>query len=135
MAFGALRVLIATATNLPRSAEISINPAVLLFTFAISLCAGVAFGLIAVLKYATPDLAFFLGATGRSPTSGRERQLTRNILAAAQLAFALVLLVGSVLMIRTFQQLKHVDPGFVRPSEVETLHIYISPVTRVTLVQ
>src|SRR5262249_7505456 len=58
-------------------------------------------------------------------TAGRERNRSRNILVVGQVAMALVLLVCAVLMIRTFQQLRKVEPGFTDPSSLQTLHIAI----------
>ena len=65
-----------------------------------------------------------LGAT-RTVSASRERHRSRNILVVAQVAMALVLLVCAVLMIRTFQQLRMVDPGFKDASSLQTLHIAI----------
>src|SRR5262249_57492212 len=55
----------------------------------------------------------------------RERHRTRNVLVVAQIALALVLLVGSGLMIRTFQALRDVHPGFTRAGEMQTLRLSI----------
>jgi predicted permease len=126
VAGGALRLLIALApAHLPRLEEISIDPAVLLFTLAVSLFAGFLFGVIPVVKYAGPHLASSVRAGGRSLSASRERHRARNLLAVMQVALALVLLIGSGLMIRTFQALRHVDPGFTRPSELQTLYLSI----------
>jgi putative ABC transport system permease protein len=131
VAFAALRLLTALApTNLPRLDEISIDGVVLVFTFAISVFAGLLFGLIPVLKYAGPRLNATLRAGGRSLSASRERHRARSTLVVVQVALALVLLVSAGLMIRTFQSLKHVDPGFTRPRDVQTLRIFI-PETQV----
>jgi putative ABC transport system permease protein len=126
LAYGGVRLLTAIApANLPRSNEIAIDGSVLLFTFAVSLFAGALFGAIPIIKYAGPHLAIALRAGGRTLSEGRERHRARNTLVVAQVALALVLLVGSGLMIRTFQALRHVEPGFTRPDEVLTLKISI----------
>jgi putative ABC transport system permease protein len=126
LAVAALRVLSALApANLPRLEEISIDGPVLLFTAAISLFAGVLFGVIPVLKYAGPQLGAALRAGGRSLSQSRERHRARNTLVVVQVALALVLLISSGLMIRTFQALKHVAPGFTRPEDIQTLQISI----------
>ena len=62
---------------------------------------------------------------GRTASASRERHRTRNVLAVAQIALALVLLVGSGLMLRTFQALRDVRPGFTRAGEVQTLRLSI----------
>lgn len=126
LAFGALKLLTTLApANLPRLDEISIDGPVLFFTFLVSVVAGLLFGLIPVVKYAGPGIASALRSSGRSATEGRDRQRTQNSLVVIQVALALVLLVSSGLMIRTFQKLSHVPPGFERPSELQTFRISI----------
>jgi len=92
---------------------------------AVSLFAGLLFGLIPVVKYAGPHLATALRAGGRTLSHSRERHRARNTLVVVQVALALVLLIGSGLMIRTFQALRNVQPGFTRPGEVQLLRVFI----------
>jgi putative ABC transport system permease protein len=126
LGYAALRVLLAIApASLPRLDEIGIDGAVLGFTFAISIAAGLLFGMIPVFKYVRPQLAGSLRAGGRTISQSKERHRTRNTLVVVQVALAMVLLVGSGLMIRTFQALKRVNPGFSHPEEVQTLRIFI----------
>jgi putative ABC transport system permease protein len=125
LAFGALRLLVAKGpAMLPRIEEIGIDPAVLAFTAAVSLLAGLVFGLIPTAKYVGTHLIGAL-AGGRSMSQSRERHRARNTLVVAQVGLALVLLVGSGLMIRTFQALRSVQPGFTQPEQVELMHISI----------
>jgi putative ABC transport system permease protein len=132
LAYGGVRLLITLApANLPRLDQISIDGAVLLFTLAISLLAGLLFGAIPVLKYAGPRLNSTLRSGGRTSSASRERHRARNTLVVVQVALALVLLVSSGLMIRTFQALKNVQPGFTQAHEVQTLRISI-PRTQVS---
>ena len=140
LAYGGLRVLLAIGpSNLPRLAEISIDPVVLGFALMISLLSGLLFGLIPILKYARPRPADALGG-GRGAGLTRERQRSQQGLVAVQVALALVLLVSAGLMIRSFQALRRVDPGFTQPQRVQTFSISI-PATivaepeRVTRVQ
>ena len=63
-----------------------------------------------------------LGGVGRTIGQGREHHRARNTLVVVQVALALVLLVGSGLMIRTFQQLRGVQPGFTHPEEIQIVH-------------
>ena len=131
LAYLALRVLVAKGpTTLPRLAEIGIDPTVLWFSLAVSLLAGLLFGLIPVVKYAGPNLASSLRGGGRTLSQSRERHRARNTLAVVQVALALVLLVGSGLMIRTFQALRNVAPGFEHPEEVQLMRVFI-PETQV----
>jgi len=131
LASGGLRLLVAAApANLPRVREIAIDPMVVLFTAAISIGAGLLFGALPVLRYAGPHVGSILRGGGRTSSHSRERHRARNALVIVQVALALLLLISAGLMIRTFQALKRIDPGFVRPSEVLTLRISI-PATKV----
>ena len=126
LAFGALRLLVALAPgNLPRMDDIAIDLPVLAFTLVLSVVSGLLFGAIPIFKYATAQLATMLRGGGRTASASRERHRTRNVLVVAQIALALVLLVGSGLMIRTFQALRDVHPGFTRANEVQTLRLSI----------
>ena len=108
----ALRILVAKGpATLPRLSEIGIDPLVLVFTLAVSLLAGLLFGLIPVLKYAGPQLAAALRGGGRTLSQSRERHRARNTLVVVQVALALVLLIGSGLMIRTFQAMRNSPAG------------------------
>jgi predicted permease len=126
IAFGALRLLVYLAPEtLPRLEEIGIDATVLAFTVVVSLAAGLFFGLVPVFKYRRPNVAGALKEGGRGGSEGRERQRARGALVVAQMALALILLVGAGLMIRSFQALREVDPGFVAPSEVLTFRLSI----------
>jgi len=126
VAYAAVRVLVALAPgNLPRLDNISIDATVLLFTLAFSTVAGLLFGAIPVLKYAGADVAAGLHGGGRTSSASRERHRARSTLVVVQVALALVLLVGSGLMIRTFQSLRHVYPGFAHPEELLTFRLTI----------
>ncbi len=126
IAYGAMRVLIALAPpQMPRLYEIAIDPIVIAFTFVISLLAGLLFGLVPVAKYAAPRVAAALRAGGRSLSQSRERHRARNVLVVVQVALALVLLIGSGLMIRTFQALRHVEPGYTDPQDLLTFSLGI----------
>jgi len=96
-----------------------------LFAIAVSLTAGALFGLIPVLKYCGPHIAGTIRNGGRTLSQSRERHRARSTLVVVQVALALVLLIGSGLMIRTFQAMRHVQPGFTRPEEAQTLTISI----------
>jgi putative ABC transport system permease protein len=126
IAYGAIRLLVVLApAHLPRLDQISIDPLVLLFTLAVSLFAGLLFGAIPAIKFAGPQLGMALRAGGRALSQSRERHRARSILVVVQVALALVLLVSAGLMIRTFQALRRVQPGFTHPEELQTLRISI----------
>lgn len=125
LAAAALRALTTLApTNLPRLTEISIDPLVLVFALAASLLCGLLFGIIPVLQHAGSRIATFQGA-GRSGSQSREQHRSQSTLVVIQVALALVLLVGSGLMIRSFQAMLRVEPGFARPGQVQTVRLAI----------
>jgi predicted permease len=127
VAFGALRLIRALSPDtLPRLDEIGIDPSVLMFTASASLLSGLLFGAIPVLKSSGPRIATALRGT-RTSSDSRERHRARSVLVVVQVALALVLLVASGLMIRTFQTLRHVQPGFSRPEDVQMLRVSIPP--------
>jgi putative ABC transport system permease protein len=124
-AFGALKVLEAIGpTNLPRLDEISVSIPVLMFTVAVSIASALTFGSITAFKHAIhidgPKAGGARGSTGT-----RERSATRNTLVVVQVALALVLVVSAGLMIRSFQALRDVDPGFTDPATIQTAKIWI----------
>ncbi len=126
LAYGALRVLVAMApTGLPRIHEIGIDVPVLLFTLAISFFSSLLFGAIPIFKYAGAHLNTGLREGGRALSQSRQQHRARNILVVVQVALALVLLIGSGLMIRTFRALIHTPPGFVGPDQVQTFRFYV----------
>ncbi|MEO8658482.1 MAG: ABC transporter permease, partial [Bryobacteraceae bacterium] len=126
LAYAALRTLAASDfSHLPRLHNTSIDPTVLTFTLLVSLASGLLFGVIPVFKYGRPHPSNALRGGGRSLTDSKERHHTRSVLVVVQVALALVLLIGSGLMIRTFRALRGVDPGFTGAAQVESVRISI----------
>ena len=126
LAFGALRVLVAMApTGLPRLHEIGINVPVLLFTLGLALFVSLVIGLIPVIKFGGVTLNTGLREGGRGLSQGRERHRARKALVVVQVALALVLLICSGLMIRTFRAMMHVSPGFTDPDSLQTFRLFI----------
>jgi predicted permease len=126
LAYGALRVLVAIApAGLPRISEVGINGPVLLFTLLVSLLASLLFGCVPILKYAGARLTTGIREGGRGLSQSREQHRARNTLVVVQVALALVLLICSGLMIRTFRALTKVNPGFTGPAELQTFRISI----------
>ena len=120
-----LEVLLAIApSDLPRLREIAVYPPVLAFTVATSLASTLVFGSIPVVKYALRIEHPMLGVPRGSSTS-RERSTTRSVLVVVQVALALVLIVGAGLMIRSFQELRDIDPGFSDPATIQTTEIWM----------
>ncbi|MGH9647899.1 MAG: ADOP family duplicated permease, partial [Bryobacteraceae bacterium] len=126
LAYASLRVVAASGPDtLPRMSEIGIAPLALVFALMVSLASGLLFGVIPVIQYVRPRIAAALGGGGRALSQRRERHRARNTLVVVQVALALVLLVGSGLMIRTFQAMRNIAPGFTNPSAIQLLHISI----------
>jgi putative ABC transport system permease protein len=127
LAYGGLRVLLAfPPTNLPRLNEIAIDLPVLGFAFGVSVLSGLFFGLVPILRIAGPRLGNLAGALrggGRWASAGKNQYRSQNALVVIQVALALVLLVSSGLMIRSFQNLRSVEPGFSDPAAVQTVRI------------
>jgi predicted permease len=126
LAYGGLQALVAMSpANLPRLAEIGLDVSALGFALVISVVSGLLFGLLPALKSAAPGISNALRAGGRSSTESRERHRGRNVLIVAQVAFALVLLVSSGLIIRTSLALRSVDPGFTGPASIQTVRLSV----------
>jgi putative ABC transport system permease protein len=129
LAWAAVTLLVSAAPDgLPRLEEIAVGPAALLFTLAVSLVAGLLFGIIPVLKFSTPRIAA-LKDGGRSASDSRERHRLRNTLVVAEIALAMVLLVSAGLMVRTSVALQRVNPGFTNAEDVLTIRITIPKAT------
>jgi predicted permease len=100
------------AQRMPRAPEISLDAKVLVFAFVVSICTGILAGLAPAWRLLKTSLNETLkqasDRAGQDPGGHR----ARNLLAAAEIALALVLLVGAGLMIRSLSSLGHVDPGF-----------------------
>jgi predicted permease len=109
-AAGTQAVLRTLPAALPRSGEIGIDVRVFLFALVLSLLAGVLFGLAPALRAARHDPQQTLREGGRS--GGGQRHRLQFTLVAVEISFALVLLVGAGLMIRTLGALHNVNPGF-----------------------
>ena len=90
-----------------------------LFTFGVAILASLLFGSIPIFRYAGARLAMGLREGARGASQGREQHRTRNVLVVVQVALALVLLICSGLMTRTFIALTRVQPGFSDPETIQ----------------
>jgi putative ABC transport system permease protein len=123
LAWLGLRLLLAMLPpGLPALATAGLDWRVTAFTFAVSLLTGVTFGLVPALQTTRLDVGEALREGGRGSAGSRRARRTRNILVVAEVAVAIVLLVGAVLLVQTFVRLLHVDPGF-RSERVLTAEI------------
>jgi putative ABC transport system permease protein len=127
---GALGVLLAvwgtaalvalSPDSLPRAREIGFDWRVLAFTGAIALTTGILFGLVPAIWSSRADLVGALKENSRGVTGGHGR--LRKTLVVAEIALSLVLLIGAGLMLRSFSQLRQVNPGF-RTDHALTLRV------------
>jgi len=112
--------------NIPRLNDISLDGTVLLFTFGVSVVTGLLFGLVPALRAARVDLLASMKAGGRNTQGeggfGSSRLRARSLLVVAEVAIALMLLVGAGLLVRSFVRLQSVSPGF-EPDSVITMRV------------
>jgi putative ABC transport system permease protein len=98
--------------GLPRVASIGMDERVLVTAIAAAVLTGLFFGIIPALQSSRPDLVGSLKEGGRSATAGGRAQQLRSVLVVAEVALAVILLVGAGLFTGSFVRLMRVDPGF-----------------------
>jgi len=126
LAYGTLLILRAIApSGLPRIHEIGIDGPVLLFTLFATLLASLLVCCVPIFKYAGVRLATGIREGARSVSQSREQHRARSVLVVVQVALAVVLLICSGLMIRTFRALTNVNPGFTGAADLQTFRIFI----------
>ncbi len=99
-------------SDLPRLHELSINPRVFLFSLAASLATGVLFGVVPAWRSSRLDPALAINDTSRSSTASRSQNRLHSLLVIGETALGLVLLIAAGLLIRSFDRLLSVNPGF-----------------------
>jgi predicted permease len=117
LGMGGIRALLTINTaGLPRVGEdgalVGLDWRVVAFTTAVALGTGILFGLIPALQSSKADLTTTLKESSGRSGSGFRQNKTRSVLVVTEVALALVLLIGSALLIRTAVALSHVNPGF-----------------------
>jgi len=127
LAFWATQALTANlpAETLPRQQAIGLDGRALAFTTLMALLTGLVFGLAPALQAGRADLNSGLKEGGRDAAGGGRARRVRSLLVVAEVALALVLLIGAGLMIRSFAQLQRVDPGF-DPSNLLTMTVSVT---------
>jgi putative ABC transport system permease protein len=115
------------ATQLPPGMPVGMDLRVLVFTVAISLLTGIVFGIFPALQLAGLDLHTTLREEGRSSSAGKSRGRTTSTLVVGQVALSLLLLIGAALLLRSYERLLKVDPGF-DPHNVLTMNISLPTV-------
>jgi len=121
IAFGGIRAITKFGTGIPRLDEISLDLRVLGFTFAVSILTGLIFGLAPALQASRSDLNEALKDSVKGAASGGKHRL-RSALVVAEVALALMLLIGAGLLLRSFQRLEQVNLGF-NPDNVLTFDL------------
>ena len=121
-AWGIRYLRLILATQIPRAQEIGLDGRVLLFTVALSLLTGLAFGLFPALRSFKGQLNDSLKEGGRGWGSGVPGRRVRDLLVVCEMALALVLLAGAGLLLNSFQRLRAIDPGF-NPDKVLTCQV------------
>jgi putative ABC transport system permease protein len=122
--WGTSALSVLASLYLPRAREIGIDRAVLAFTAGLIVLTGVGFGLLPALQASRPDLQTVLKDTGKGTSAGARRSRLRGGLVVLEVALALVLLAGAGLLLRSFEQLVRVKPGF-NPESLLTLQIWL----------
>ncbi len=112
------------ALYLPRAREIGIDRAVLGFSAFLILLTGIGFGLIPAIQASCPDLQSVLKDSARGASSSAPRTRVRGVLVVMEVAVALMLLAGAGLLLRSFQRLIAVEPGF-NPENLLTLQVWL----------
>ncbi len=129
LAFAGLRVMVAAGkASIPRAAEVTINPAVLGLTLALSVLTALFFGLAPLAQIAAGTLHDALKAAGGRASGSVASNRFRSALVASELALALILLIGTGLMIHAFWKLSEVHPGY-RPEGLLTLRLNLPQAT------
>jgi putative ABC transport system permease protein len=121
-AWGANVLLKLNPVEIPRLENLSVNATILAFTFGVSLLTGLIFGLVPALQASKPDLNRTLKEGGRETHIGGGR--IRGALVIAEIAIALVLLVGAGLLLKSFMRLQHADAGF-NPANLLTFNLQL----------
>ena len=112
--------------GLPRSGEIGIDASVLAFTFAVAVVTGLGFGLVPAVQASRANLQESLKEGGRGTPAARNAHRVRSALVVTQVALALTLLCGAGLLMRSFERLSAVDPGF-KPANLLTFTLALPP--------
>ncbi len=111
LTYAGIKMLVALAGDFPNAADVGVDGRVLLFTLGVSLVTAILFGLAPAIQASRPDLNVVL-REGERKTTNTSGRLARHSLAVAEVALAMVLLVGAGLMINTMLRLQRVNPGF-----------------------
>ena len=120
-----VRLLIATNPDgIPRAEGIGLDPSVVLFTFVLTLVTGLLFGLAPALNLSRRAMATALRDSAGRTTAAGVRLRVRRLLVVGEVALAVILVVGSALLLRSFAELLREDPGF-RAERLLTFQVFL----------
>lgn len=135
LAAGGLKAFLALAPNLlPAGAEVTLDLRILGFAAAVSLATALLFGLVPAMRSIRRDPSDGLGGASRARTEGRRLGMARSGMLVAEVALSMILLAGSALLMRSFLEVRAVDPGFaadglwsvpLTPTDLETPEQYV----------
>ncbi|MCU1232873.1 MAG: hypothetical protein JWP63_840, partial [Candidatus Solibacter sp.] len=112
LAVGAVKLLASAGpASVPRLAQASVDPRLFGFALGVSIVTGMLFGIVPALRNSAASLSATLNEGGRGGTAGRSGRMTRNALVVTEVALATIVLIGAGLLIRSFVQLRSVNPG------------------------
>jgi putative ABC transport system permease protein len=127
LAFAGVQQLLRLApADLPRRENVAIDGAVVLFALALTAVVGVVVGFAPALRLLLTDVRTLVNEGGRGGSAGPWRQRLLGGLVVAEIALAIVLVVGAGLLVRSFDRLSRVDPGF-RAERVIAFPVNLSP--------
>jgi putative ABC transport system permease protein len=125
LGYAGTKVLVATNPDgIPRAAEIKLDGVVILFTLGVSVITGLLFGLAPAMHLTTRNVNRSIRDGGGRTTAGSHRLQVRRLLVISEVALAVVLVVGSGLMLRSLAKLLDVDPGF-KPDGLLTFQLFL----------
>ena len=113
---------VAVSQGLPQLAPIKVNLSVGAFTFALAIGSTVLFGLIPALQVSRPNVNESLQQGGKGSTGGLHTNRLRSFLVISQVSLSLLLLAGAGLLIKSFFNLRAINPGF-DPQRLMTLQV------------
>src|SRR5262249_46793620 len=115
LAYWGVRTIIAANTgSIPRAADVGLDPRVLAFTLLLAVCPGLLFGLAPLLRLGGSSVGLALRDAGSRTTASSTRQRVRRGLVIAETALAVMLVISTGLLLRSFWNLMRVDAGFDR---------------------
>ena len=110
--FGVEYLVTLAPQDIPRIASVGVNAKVIMFAFAVSFLTAIIFGLAPALSVSKPDLNEALKEGGGKSQGGARSKRLREMLVVSEVALAVVLMVGAGLLVRSFNNLQRIDPGF-----------------------